>query len=84
MSISVTHVVQHGHTELLVITSLLGGLEAHDLRLGGAIGSSNLVVVSGARVEFFERNLVEEFTALGDSLDLGARWSAAVSIQTSY
>lgn len=83
MSVGVAHVVDDSHAELLVIAGLLGGLEAQDLRLGGAIGSRDLVVVGVASLEVVDGNLVEELTALGDSLDLRARRGAVIAVKLS-
>lgn len=81
VGIGVAHVVQDSHAELLRVTGLLGGLEAQDFGRGGAIGGRNLVVIGGARAKVVERDLMEELTALGDGLDLGARRSAVVAME---
>jgi hypothetical protein len=81
MGISVAHIVQDSNAELLGVTGLLGGLKAQDIGRGGTIGSRNLVVVGGACIQVVERDLVEELTALGDGLDLGARWSAVIATE---
>lgn len=81
MGVGVAHVVDDSHAELLMIASLLGGLETQDLRLSRAIGSRDLVIVGVASLEVVDGNLVKELTALGDSLDLRARRGAVITCE---
>lgn len=79
VSVGVSHVVQHGDAERSRVTGRTTSLETEDIRLGSAVGGRNLVVVGGVRLQTVDANLMEELTALGDRLDLGARGSAVVA-----
>lgn len=79
MSIGVSHIIQYSDAERTRVTGRTASLEAEDLRLGGAIGGRDLVVVGGVGLQTVNAHLVEELTALGDRLDLGAGRSTVVS-----
>lgn len=79
--VHVTHIIQEGHAERALYTSSSCGSEANNIRGRGAIGSLDLVIVSGASFQIRDLNVVEPLATLRDSRIRRARRSAIVAIE---
>jgi hypothetical protein len=69
MRVGVAHIVEHSNAEWSPITSGPSRREAQHFGLCGTIGTGDLIVVRGIRLQMLEGDLVEELAALGDRLD---------------
>ena len=80
-SVGVSHVIQNTKGVGGLITSSAGSLERHDVGGSGAVGSLDLVVVGGGRLEAVDGDIVEELVALSYWADLRARGNTAIAIK---